>query len=93
MRLYHWPRVNCLANYSSGDIIVMAEGIEEARQIARTKMVDYVDDYRSWYFLEKGVVDPDNKDEYDAFMSSFEKDLEEEPKVVDPAAVFIRGSE
>ena len=77
MKLFHWPAVQALTDYSSGDVIVMANTIEEARAIVRKDNPSSRDpeDY------------PDRKDNI-----ADEIDCTE-PGVSDvPAGIYIRGS-
>lgn len=92
--LYHWSVAECLENYSSGDIIVMASSLEEAKQKARENIITYLKQERSWWFNEDGTLDEDfGKDDYRSFMETLEEDLKKEPDTVESGTVFIRGSE
>lgn len=33
MNLYHWPHVDALKDWASGDLIVMAENLEQAKEV------------------------------------------------------------
>lgn len=92
MKLFHWPVVKALENYSCGDIIVMAEGAEIARKLAREYAETWVKDDRSWWFDHEGKLDPDEAEYYQRWITTLEEDLLKDPDIIDHP-IFIRGSE
>ncbi|KAB2751783.1 hypothetical protein [Brucella anthropi] len=92
MNLYHWSRATCLKAYRTGDIIVMAESVEEARQKVRDNIDEFLKEHRSWWFLGDNL-DEYCREEYKDFMGMLEFDITLEPDIVASGAVFITGSE
>ncbi|AZO48039.1 hypothetical protein [Mesorhizobium sp. M4B.F.Ca.ET.058.02.1.1] len=94
MNLYHWAAASCLKEYSAGDIIVMAETIEDARQKAYRHADIWIRDQRAWWFNFDGSIDREMwQDSYDGFYRLLKEDLAQEPDLITPGVVFIRGSE
>ena len=58
MQLFHW-RSRALADYSDGDIIVMANSVEEARDMVRKWYSDKEDYYSIYSYdaLERDISD------------------------------------
>lgn len=92
MKLFHWPRVEALKNYMSGDIIVMAPDLEAARKLAWEWSVTWLKEHRSWWFNFDGTPDPDFSEDRTEWEEKLEQDLRLEPDEIDHP-VFIRGSE
>lgn len=60
MKLYHWTS-EYLAEYATGDIIVMAETVEEAREKARATFIEHrysTDDFISERFERDIAEEP-----------------------------------
>lgn len=95
MNLYHWAAASCLKEYSCGDIIVMAETVDAARQKATGQMNDFLKEHRSWWwdYAIEDKVDENYLEDYNAFKQLLEQDLVMEPDVIESAVIFIRGSE
>lgn len=93
MNLYHWNCSEALKNYSQGDIIVMAETVEQARIKARTQIEIFIKEARSWWYDLNGELYPDDHEERDRFIAKFEQDIAHEPELVELGAIFITGSE
>lgn len=91
MALYHWSRSEALKGYASGDIIVMADTLHEAREKAITHIHDWLKENRSWWYASDGTLDLEG-DEYDKFLQMLQRDLEDEPAIVETGTIFIRGS-
>jgi hypothetical protein len=92
MKLYQWNRVNALKRYASGDIIVMAASVEEARAIVIREAGPMWARYR----LDDcplAIINEDDIDDWRVFRTKLALDLEAEPIVVASGAVFIWGSE
>ena len=86
MKLFHWKASKMLERYSAGDIIVMAEDVEKARQEARRSLV-------AWHRENYGWAEVD--DEFNGlsvYRDKLERDLAEDPEEVEHA-IFIWGSE
>lgn len=92
MKLFHWPIVEALKNYSSGDIIVMAEDVETARQAARAYADTHLKEHRSWWFDPDWKIHHDELEYYTKWIAILEKDLAREPDLIDHP-IFIKGSE
>lgn len=93
MKLFHWNRSDALRNYSSGDIMVVADTVEEAR----AKVIDAAGPI---WGKERGIGNSyfDNIGEFEVddwreFRSKLLLDLEGDPIVVESGVVFIWGSE
>ncbi|ESX17866.1 hypothetical protein X766_15810 [Mesorhizobium sp. LSJC255A00] len=94
MNLYHWALAECLKEYSCGDIIVMAETLDQAKEKAQAQMDPYLRESRSWWWTyDSDKVDEWSQDDYDNFKRQFESDLAKEPDVIGNGVIFIRGSE
>jgi hypothetical protein len=95
MNLYHWAAAGCLKEYSCGDIIVMAESIDQAREKAKAHMNDFLKEHRSWWwdYAIEDKVDENYLDDYNEFKLKLLADLIAEPDLIEPAVIFIRGSE
>lgn len=85
MKLYKWDS-DFLADYSSGDIITMAESVGEARERAREGFITWITEWRTW------LLDAENKEEYEQQKAVFEEDIKAGPEEIDTGSVFIRGS-
>ncbi|RWB40475.1 MAG: hypothetical protein EOQ44_25390 [Mesorhizobium sp.] len=95
MNLYHWAHADCIREYAAGDIIVMAPSVDEARELARDRMDDYLKEHRSWWWSydTEGKLDENYVEDYDNFKRKFEADLVQEPDLIGEQTIFIRGSE
>lgn len=78
--LYSWYS-DYLRNYRAGKIIVSAEDVETAREIAR-KGFEIYEKNRSYF----------DQDYFTTLKDIFEKDISVEPKI-EPNFIFIEGSE
>jgi CobQ-like glutamine amidotransferase family enzyme len=95
MKLYHWSS-KVLSAYSDGDIVVMAESVEQARDkvYAQFKPLDDGNPFEDHYLSclhQSG--DADYADEYDKKLSVLREDLNQEPTVIENGVVCIRGSD
>lgn len=95
MKLFHWPLAKSNKLYSSGDIIVAANTIEEARATAlhharhKVEHLGYTD-----MAYRRTSNDDDDQKEFREKIEEVERDLNVEPKVYElPAAIFINGGE
>lgn len=84
MNMYHFQDCQSLAD--TGDVIVIATCIEEAREKAYKALYDYFKNLYDW-------IDEDNEDELDlwnSIMKDVLKDLEQEPVRVE--SVVVQGN-
>jgi hypothetical protein len=91
MLLFYWTS-QALSNYADGHVLVMAADVEAARQQARDQARVWLTENREWFFTPDGEVDPDEQEDYDAWMAQFEQDIAVEPRI-DATVRLIRGSE
>lgn len=79
MKMFHWRNTEFNEQYSGGDIIVLAENVEEARNKA---LIEYKKDLERYSPM----------DEYDKKkLKIFKKDIEKEPSTKE-SVIFIAGS-
>lgn len=95
MKLFHWGSSEVCRLYGSGDIIVMAESLEQARETAltqaRTASLGYIDMADLQSRIHR---DEDDRIEFEERLEVLRKDLKAQPRVYDAAtAIFISGSE
>ena len=84
MNLYHW-KSKALADYSDGNIIVVAESVEQAKVYAVEKFKTEYD-----YLVE---MDEFIDDLVTPVLTKLEKDLSKEPIIYHgPVAILINGS-
>lgn len=98
MKMFHWEIAECLRLYSSGDIIVMAETLEEAKTVAleagKTAVLGYANMAETAAWITQYPDDTDEQERFDGLMALLKKDLEKAPVVyAAPAAVFVNGGE
>jgi hypothetical protein len=91
VKLFHWKSSTALKQYATGDIIVMAETVDDARGRVMSTAGEY------WY--ESRIYDShfDCISEFDAddwreFRYKLYADLQQEPLVVTSGVVMIKGS-
>jgi CobQ-like glutamine amidotransferase family enzyme len=95
MKLYHWYS-KVLSAYSDGDIVVMAESVEQARDkvYAQFKPLDDDNPFEDHLLIcLHQFEDADYADEYDKKLSALREDLNQEPTVIENGVVCIRGSD
>ena len=83
MQLYHWQSTG-LAEWTLGDILVVAPSLEAARDTARSHVEQWLRDEKEWLFL------PGEEANLAAEIAKFHYDIKQEPSVT--GIVFIRGS-
>lgn len=86
--LYRWSS-RYLRNYGNGDIIVMAASVDEARRLATEEYHRYDRVRYEWEYYEEFEADNSIADR----LEIFQKDIAADPDVVDPAVLFISGSD
>jgi hypothetical protein len=98
MKLFHWNRCESLRNYACGDIIVVADTVEEARQRVIDKVKEGFREKYSWYFNDDGSFffaagdsDETYQEELENFTNQVKEDISIDPEVKD--VVFIQGSD
>jgi len=96
MNLYHWSS-RLLANYSNGDIIVMAENIEQARDkvYAQFNPLEDGNPFEDAY-LQMLKLNGDTEgftDELRTQRDRLTEDLNQEPTIVESGVVLIKGSD
>lgn len=90
MNLYRWDSV-LMKGYSDGDIIVMAESVDEARSKAAEGFWRYIkEDYE---YLLDNLIDDWMEEELDEKRAIFEKDIAKEPELVTSGVLFMKGSQ
>lgn len=96
MKLFHWDCSEVLKNYASGDIIVMAEDVAQARQIALVEFNKWArrDDSKfGWmFYVPEELWNDDDREEWQSILDKFSADISKEP-LDTQVALFIRGSE
>lgn len=95
MNLYHWNS-KLLANYSDGDIVVMAENVEQARDKVYALFDPLKDDgpFEDHYLkLLRDMEDEDYLPEFMEKLNQLREDLAKEPTAVTSHVVCIRGSD
>lgn len=95
MNLYHWDRIKVLENYKLGDLIVMAETVDDAREIGFAALTAQAREEWSYFFdYETGKpADGDYEELWREKLKLIATDIRAEPKIVESGAVCIRGSD
>lgn len=95
MNLYHWHS-ELLANYGNGDIIVMAENVEQARD----KVYDLFEPentespfWSPYIEMLAQIEDEEYKEERMNKLIMLQEDLNKEPTIVKSHVVCVRGSD
>lgn len=88
MNLYRWNS-EYLKEWASGYIIIMAESVSDAREVARRIQVEHVRERYAW--LDPN--DSDSADELEMYRRCFERDIETEPEILKAGGMFIQGSQ
>lgn len=95
MNLYYWNS-KLLANYSDGDIVVMAENVEQARDKVYALFEPENCESPFWdSYIEMLAYNEDEifQQERLGVMNQLREDLNKDPTVVTSHAVCIRGSD
>lgn len=93
MKLYHWNRCNALKRYGSGDIIVMAETVDEAIGKVWASVGPMYARYRGLDEATLQIITDLDIEDWHEFRAKLLLDLEAEPLVIETATVFVFGSE
>ena len=93
MNLYHWSS-ETLADYSNGDIIVMAESVEKARDKVY-EMYEPLEDGNPFEDCYLQLMDNNNDEdlmsEYKNKLNVLRKDLDKEPSILSNGVALISG--
>jgi len=92
MPMYHWPLCEVLRNYASGDILVDAISVEDARQLARLDFEAWLKKRYHYEFYEGEPLDKEYRENLQRYRDQLETDLSATPTVITRGAVFIEGS-
>lgn len=95
MKVFHWNKSETLKRYACGDVIVVAETVEQAREKAVTDFVAWIEKPESYYnFMVSSRVwwDNDDAEAYYELIEKFKIDISEEPIELQDT-IFIMGSE
>ena len=79
MKMFHWENCNYNEQFSGGDIIILADNVEEARRKAKREAFKDIGDYNSH-----------NPARMASIKQTFMNDIAKEPKT--PNTIFISGS-
>lgn len=91
MPLYLW-RSDYLKNYGQGTIVVSAENVQAARELARTGFNRHFPERYSWLYYDGQFLDEDSRQTFEEYRQRFEADIASEPEEL-PGYVLISGSE
>ena len=94
MKLFHWNTSEALRQYARGNIIVMAETVDEARDIAKAEFEKFCRDESGpmgWKFYDESFWDEYDKEVHETFMQKFYDDIAKDP-IDNKVAIFIMGS-
>lgn len=97
MKVFHWNNVKTMSQWLDGDVIVMAETVEQARVKALTDFVAWVeteDSYFNYMVSLRGTQwwHEEDEEEYQKLIEKFKVDIAKEP-LERQDAIFIMGSE
>lgn len=93
MKMYRWDS-ELLRQYSDGDLIAIAQSADEARQLLRAGLDDWLKEHRSWEWneaFEPFEGDEPDKTGYDKLVAKFESDIAKEP--TEHVTLWMMGSE
>lgn len=109
MKMYHWDTVEALRNYGYGDVIVVAESPQEAREKAMEHVPGYMicrspgwlDTYKEHALNWRAIIDEwriddnmiDYVREFDDKVTQLRQDLATEPAEMPCGVVALYGSE
>jgi CobQ-like glutamine amidotransferase family enzyme len=95
MKLYHWYS-KVLSAYSDGDIVVMAESVEQARDKVWSQFDPLKEDnpFEDYYLQSlRYIGDEDYMTEYLKKQNALREDLNKEPMQLISDVICIRGSD
>ena len=96
MKLFHWNKSIALERYAAGDIIVMAETVEQARVTALEQFQVWAkteDSRFGWmFYVPMERWDEHELEDWNKIVAQFSADLLAEP-TSDAVAIFMAGSE
>ena len=95
MNLYRWNS-EALRNYASGDVVVLAESVEQARKKVLQEYQPDVEGHSTeevYLVMLKLTEDEDYEEELAKYWDLIRHDLAQEPELVESGVIFIRGSD
>ena len=87
MKLYRF-KSQALREYASGDALVVAGSLEEARRVLRAGFPQHLDEEYPWWDMSY----EEDKEDRDNLLKQFDRDLLSTPEIT-TSGVYIRGSE
>lgn len=87
-KMHHWHISEFLGNIEGGDIIILANSVAEARQIAKDSFLDYIKIEKDYLFL---YDDEDSLQQVNNYIQQFSLEITEEP-IITLQSIFIRGN-
>ncbi|TIW21324.1 MAG: hypothetical protein E5V63_29625 [Mesorhizobium sp.] len=96
MKTFHWPLSETLKNYQCGDIIVIADSIELAREYALEDFATWarLEDSRFayWFKADGSFFDDYDAEQYAKALKTLAADLAKDP-IIGRRSIFINGGE
>ena len=83
--LYHWDKVESLARYANGELVVIATSIEDARKKAKDALIAKLKDRHDWLFSDDNTDDMWTE-EKEKILKTAEEDIKKEPVIVESIA-------
>lgn len=94
MKLFHWDRIETVEGYGLGDLIVMAETEDQAREIGHAALTAKARETWDYFFDAEGEpLDRDFAEMWQEKVKLVDADMRATPLVVESCAVCIRGSD
>lgn len=91
MQIYRWWS-EALKRYAVGDILVMADSIEAARELAKTEFEAYLLIAEERLFKDGQPWDEDAAEELEKLRAKLAADIAQDPREI-KSAFFLLGSE
>jgi hypothetical protein len=96
MKLFHWHST-ALKAYTSGDIVVMAETMEQARELVLKNVMDWLMQDNSpknflVHMMGTEYWDEDDEAELETFLKLLKEDISKQP-IDNKGVIFIEGGE
>lgn len=88
--LFHWKQVEALRNYASGNIIVEADSVEEAKKKAYAAAKKEIFDSRFGYYMTDSFDDLEEyqQEMFNDKMKELEEDLGNNPEIVETVCIW-----
>lgn len=87
MKMYHWKSI-ALEQYDEGNIIVMANGLTEAKKKAKKRLIEMLKEERELSFLDD--TEQCEKDDAKCAMQ-FDLDLAKKPDIIESGVLLLYG--